>query len=163
MQKNCCRCPNLHGGGGTVGQFWPSGCLFKSILLFSIFLQPSWRNSKKASFKVFWVELVAGGASEWPPRPKNSIFGPRKLHFGQRTKMKKWPKIHLFKNFHENWFHFCGKQYFAWICLNLPGFAWLFVHFQKLIRRPPGPLCPSSPGCHNLIRKFQIWRGLVAF
>ena len=23
----------------------------------------------------------------------------------------------------------------------MPDFAWFFVHFDKLIRRPPGPLC----------------------
>ena len=37
----------------------------------------------------------------------------------------------------------------------LPHFAWFFVHFDKLIRPHPGPLCPPHPAqfAHCMLRR----------
>ena len=83
-------------------------------------------------------------SSRWP-------FGCSAVYFSApivqsdpfKAKNTKMNKNHFFYKLSSNKFRFCGKQCSE--CYLLPLFASFFVHFHKLIRRPPGPLCVAPP------------------
>ena len=64
-------------------------------------------------------------------------------------KMQKWPKI-IFLRLLLKIIPVLWKAMFR---LLLPGFAWFFVHFHKLIRPHPGPLWGGTPLAEN----FRYW------